>query len=590
MEVARNVNRSVGAMLSGAVTKVHPRACRTTPSASSSKGTGGQSFGAFLCNGVTLYLIGEANDYTGKGLSGGRIVVRPSLDFRGEAQSNIIVGNTVMYGATTGEAFFSGVGGERFAVRLSGATAVVEGVGDHGCEYMTGGTVAVLGKTGRNFAAGMSRRRRLCLRRGRPVRLALQHRSHGVSLESRRSGDRAAGHRRRRHLAPRPDRRGAAQGSCSGPPAAGRQQACPRSCWTTGPRPFAAKFVKVFLTEYKRALGEIHARKWPRPPRRGRQAAKTSIHQFRRQGQKPCRPQREQWGKVTGFMEYERIEEGYKPVAERLKHYKGIRRRPERRAGQSRARAAWTAARRSATTAARSTTSFRTSTTWSTTATGRTRSRCCTRTNNFPEFTGRICPAPCGGLHAERQQRPVGIKSIEHAIIDKAWENGWVKPQPAAKTGKKVAVVGAGPAGWRRQQQLARAGHDVTVFEKNDRVGGLLRFGIPDFKLEKSHIDRRVEQMQAEGVDSAPACWSATTCPPASRSPTGPRNHQPEQLKPDFDAVMLTGGAEQSRDLPVPGRELDGIHFRDGVPAAAEQGQRRRQAQGPAPRRWQASS
>ncbi|MFN3571677.1 MAG: glutamate synthase subunit alpha, partial [Polaromonas sp.] len=120
------------------------------------EGTGGQSFGAFLAKGITMYLIGDANDYTGKGLSGGRIVVRPSIDFRGEAVRNTIVGNTVLYGATTGEAFFSGVAGERFAVRLSGATAVVEGTGDHGCEYMTGGTVAVLGKTGRNFAAGMS--------------------------------------------------------------------------------------------------------------------------------------------------------------------------------------------------------------------------------------------------------------------------------------------------------------------------------------------------------------------------------------------------------------------------------------------------
>ena len=156
METARNVNRSVGAMLSGAVTKVHPEGLPDDTIRIQLEGTGGQSFGAFLCKGITLYLIGEANDYTGKGLSGGRVVVRPSLDFRGVAAQNIIVGNTVMYGATSGEAFFAGVAGERFAVRLSGATAVVEGTGDHGCEYMTGGTVAVLGKTGRNFGAGMS--------------------------------------------------------------------------------------------------------------------------------------------------------------------------------------------------------------------------------------------------------------------------------------------------------------------------------------------------------------------------------------------------------------------------------------------------
>ncbi len=156
MEVTRNVNRSVGAMLSGELTRVRPEGLPDDTLRIQLEGTGGQSFGAFLARGITLYLIGDANDYTGKGLSGGRVVVRPSLDFRGEAIKNTIVGNTVMYGATSGEAFFSGVAGERFAVRLSGATAVVEGTGDHGCEYMTGGTVAVLGQTGRNFAAGMS--------------------------------------------------------------------------------------------------------------------------------------------------------------------------------------------------------------------------------------------------------------------------------------------------------------------------------------------------------------------------------------------------------------------------------------------------
>ncbi|WP_332813399.1 glutamate synthase-related protein [Ramlibacter sp.] len=156
IEVARNVNRSVGAMLSGALTQVHPEGLPDDSIRIQLEGTGGQSFGAFLARGITLYLIGDANDYTGKGLSGGRIVVRPSIDFRGDATRNIIIGNTALYGATTGEAFFAGVAGERFAVRLSGATAVVEGTGDHGCEYMTGGTVVVLGRTGRNFAAGMS--------------------------------------------------------------------------------------------------------------------------------------------------------------------------------------------------------------------------------------------------------------------------------------------------------------------------------------------------------------------------------------------------------------------------------------------------
>ncbi|MGZ5215122.1 MAG: glutamate synthase-related protein [Caldimonas sp.] len=156
LEEVRNVNRTVGAMLSGELIRRRPEGLPDNTIFIQMEGTGGQSFGAFLAKGITIYLIGDANDYTGKGLSGGRLAIRPSIDFRGAATENIIVGNTVLYGATSGEAFFRGVAGERFAVRLSGATAVVEGTGDHGCEYMTGGTVVVLGKTGRNFAAGMS--------------------------------------------------------------------------------------------------------------------------------------------------------------------------------------------------------------------------------------------------------------------------------------------------------------------------------------------------------------------------------------------------------------------------------------------------
>jgi len=184
-------------------------------------------------------------------------------------------------------------------------------------------------------------------------------------------------------------------------------------------------------------------------------------------------------------------------------------------------------------------------------------------TNNFPEFTGRICPAPCeAACTLGINEAPVGIKSIEHAIIDKAWENGWVKPQPAkTKSGKKVAVVGGGPAGLAAAQQLARAGHDVTVFEKNDRVGGLLRYGIPDFKLEKGLIDRRVEQMQAEGVTFRTKTIVGTKTLPAGIVNDATTVVSAEQLSKDFDAVILTGGSEVPRDLPVPGRELKGVHY-----------------------------
>jgi glutamate synthase (NADPH) small chain len=184
-------------------------------------------------------------------------------------------------------------------------------------------------------------------------------------------------------------------------------------------------------------------------------------------------------------------------------------------------------------------------------------------TNNFPEFTGRICPAPCEEACVLRiNEDPVGIKSIEHAIIDKAWEEGWVRPQPAArKTGKKVAVVGSGGAGLACAQQLARVGHDVTVFEKSDRIGGLLRYGIPDFKLEKAVIDRRLEQMRAEGVKLRTGVFVGVQPPGKGIVNDARESISPETLKAEFDAIVLAGGAEQGRDLPIPGRSLDGIHF-----------------------------
>ncbi len=175
-------------------------------------------------------------------------------------------------------------------------------------------------------------------------------------------------------------------------------------------------------------------------------------------------------------------------------------------------------------------------------------------TNNFPDFTGRICPAPCeAACTLNINNEPVGIKSIEHAIVDKGWEEGWIVPQPAkVKTGKRVAIVGSGPAGLAAAQQLARVGHAVVVFEKNDRIGGLLRYGIPDFKFEKAHIDRRMQQMAAEGVE-----FRVKQCVGSDGADATPV----DQLLAEFDAIILAGGAEAPRDLPVPGRELAGVHF-----------------------------
>jgi glutamate synthase (NADPH/NADH) small chain len=185
-------------------------------------------------------------------------------------------------------------------------------------------------------------------------------------------------------------------------------------------------------------------------------------------------------------------------------------------------------------------------------------------TNNFPEFTGRVCPAPCeAACTLNINNDPVTIKSIEHAIVDKGWKEGWVTAlPPAKKTGKSVAVVGSGPAGLACAQQLARAGHDVVVFEKNDRIGGLLRYGIPDFKMEKHHIDRRLEQMAAEGVRFRPGvCVGRAQAMTKGVNDFASEHLPAQQLVNQFDAMVLTGGAENPRDLPIPGRDLQGIHF-----------------------------
>ncbi|AGX87700.1 glutamate synthase subunit beta [Candidatus Symbiobacter mobilis] len=268
-------------------------------------------------------------------------------------------------------------------------------------------------------------------------------------------------------------------------------------------------------------------------------------------------------GKITGFMELDRIEEKYEPAKERIRHYREfVAKLSDAEAHQQAARCMdcgtpfcnygcpihniipdfndqvykgnWERA-----------------------------AEVLHGTNNFPEITGRICPAPCeAACTLNIDAKPVGIRSIERVIADVAWDRGWVRAyRPVQKTGKRVAIVGSGPAGLAAAQQLVRAGHDIVVFEKNERAGGLLRYGIPDFKLDKSLIDRRIEQMQEEGVIFKTGVQIGKLARRAEILNLSTQVLEPEQLLQEFDAVLLAVGSECPRDLPVPGRELSGVHF-----------------------------
>ena len=431
-------------------------------------GSAGQSFGAFLAKGVTLELEGDANDYVGKGLSGGRLIVYPPRNSTFLPEENILIGNVVLYGATSGEAYFNGMAGERFAVRNSGAT---RGGGRPGRSRLRihdqAALVVVLGKVRPQLRRRHERRHRLRARReGRFRREALQH--GGASTWSRcwREDERAA--------AP-PDRAATSEATGSprakwmlenwdadaaevrqGLPAriqaraghAAQAAACARgmavdrrsevctwvkspASWNTRARlPHAASARRA----HQRLVRDLH-----RLSRREAAHAGRALHGLRR----ALLPHR-----LPADQHHSRLE----------------------RSGVSRPLAAKPCAQLHA-------------------------------TNNFPEFTGRICPAPCeAACVLGINEPPVTIKQIEKTIIDRAFEEGCIRPEPPPiRTGKRVAVVGSGPAGLAAAQQLARAGHGVTVFEKADRIGGLLRYGIPNFKMEKHLIDRRLEQMRGRG-------------------------------------------------------------------------------------------
>ncbi len=553
-------------------------------------GSAGQSFGAFLARGITLTLAGDANDYVGKGLSGGLLALHPPACSSFPAAANVIAGNVCLYGATGGEAYFAGKVAERFAVRNSGATAVVEGLGDHGCEYMTGGCVVVLGPTGRNFGAGMSGGLAYVL--DEAADFACKCNLATLDLE--------------------PLERGA------GTEGEGEDEARLRAIlqqhvrWTGSQRAQEvlqhwaarrARWVKVFPKDYKAVLqlrkastvaptatdaadkaptallvdaislptdkeeGEAQdlasapalaalklqdASARARLLAEGASSSATLVADIEEAGMTGPGLQLD---KVRGFVRYQRVHEPYRSARTRVGDWKEVSGRLDKRTLLHQAARCMECG-----------VPFCQSDSgcpigniipkWNDLVfRGRWREayETLSLTNNFPEWTGRVCPAPCeGACVLGINEAPVGIKSIECAIIDHAFREGWVLPRPpTVRTGRRVAIIGSGPAGLAAADQLNHAGHLVTVYDRNDRMGGLLTYGIPAMKLDKANVQRRLDLLAAEGITFRPSTHVGVDVDAC-------------QLAAEHDALVLCMGATWPRDLAIPNRQADGIHFAMG--------------------------
>ncbi|XP_018319466.1 glutamate synthase [NADH], amyloplastic isoform X2 [Agrilus planipennis] len=498
------------------------------------KGSAGQSFCAFLTKGITCTLEGDANDYVGKGLSGATIIIYPPKTSQFESHLNVIAGNVCLYGATSGRVYMRGIASERFAVRNSGAIAVVEGVGDHGCEYMTGGIVLILGLTGRNFAAGMSGGLAFVW----DLDGSFPNKCNKEMVELCKLDEREDVELVRKLLHEFRDLTGSVIADQLIKEFHQRIK----------------EFVKVFPYEYQRVIKEKEnaveqLQKVPNGEPKI-QDIEDSVADITLEQKKAERA----LDKIRGFMKYPRETSVYRPPEKRMKDWDEIYNFPHVRKGL-RVQAArcmecgvpfcqsnvhgcplgniipkWNLL------------IFQNQ--W------RQALNQLLQTNNFPEFTGRVCPAPCEAACVLGISEPsVTIKNIECSIIDHAFEQGWIVPQiPPIRTGKHVAVVGSGPSGLACAQQLNKAGHNVTVFERNDRIGGLLQYGIPTMKLSKTVVQRRVDLLAAEGITF-------------KINVNVGKDISAKELSEDFDAVVLCTGATWPRDLPLPGRQLGGIHF-----------------------------
>ena len=606
-----NVNRSVGTLLSYHISKLFGENAIPDHSIQIQlSGSAGQSFGAFLRSGITLRLLGDANDYVGKGLSGGILIIHPDDNQNNENNENnnntlsnnhssfkenkkqfktsldeigihsysfsqALIGNTVLYGATSGFAFFAGCASERFAVRNSGVKTVVEGVGDHACEYMTGGRVVILGSCGRNFAAGMSGGIAWIYN---PFVSNFEKKCNlqMVDIESLSNEEDLEEPLQLIQL----------HYKYTNSPIA-------KKILSRSKHELISKFTRIMPKDYKpiwekecKELKEAQKQQQQQQQQQEEISKNSSNvknnnldHSTDDKKEKSLLTVKNEailsnnkdiiekaaiiadiedlpvgkLDKIHGFKKYSRKAEKYRPVEERIKDWDEI----------------WTSHSHSERV--------------------KQASRCMdcgipfcqsdsgcpihnkipewndlvykgkwkqayerlSETNNFPEFTGRVCPAPCeGSCVLAITDQSVTIKNIENSIINHAFTQGWVKPRiPKQRSDKKIAIIGSGPTGLTAADQLNQMGYNVVVFERDPEIGGLLRYGVPQVKLSKKIVQRRIDILAAEGI-----VFKANT------------NIQSQndflQLKKQFDCVLFATGSTKPRDMNLPGREnTKGVHF-----------------------------
>ena len=678
-----NTDRAVGAILSNAITRLHGLAGLPDDTVHLRfKGSAGQSFGAWLAPGLTMELNGDSNDYVGKGLSGGCIIIYPPKESLFKSEDNVIVGNVCLYGATAGSAFFRGRALQRFAVRNSGANAVVEGVGDHGCEYMTGGVVVILGSTGRNFAAGMSggiayvwdprgQLEKNCNRglvqleglddkEDSPLleQLVDRHRLYtGSSIadrilwnweESKRSFVKVIPTEYKAILdAERKLKAQQSQQSKESAEAVKAQQGIQAGgiVTTESNNPLPTKQTPPLEVETKAqeaastgcgscSCGAKSDCAVPGPAK-----AKNALDTGKGEGNSTTGTYEQVYGKggeekeehrekelpildaatldledivhkkgcnlyvkprpiavarpnkKRGFIEYDRGAIQYRDVTTRVLDFKELTVEPTQAHLKTQASRCMDCGPLSHTHLINNPRRVEVACSlthvlfllcisrvmWCVCCVRVCRSAFChdnkggcplgnlipewndlvfrgqwkealerlLETNNFPEFTGRACPAPCeGACVLGINENPVTIKNIENSIIDRAWKEGWMIPRPPRhRTGKKIGVVGSGPAGLAVADQLNKAGHTVVVYERADRIGGLLMYGVPNMKLDKRGVvDRRVDLMRAEGVEFKVNVE-------IGRAQSG---LSAQKLLTGSDVVVLATGATKPRDLSIP--------------------------------------